>query len=238
MQYFQVGHYSAGRGCHYGNGNPNDDRFQNWLGIISNWSLNRRGVHAPITIFIELKSYTHSTAKVLAIENAIKQSINPNILFKASEINKKCNVQGCKPWPSIQELWGKIIVVITSFWGFGSGYGLPGTGYSNYEGWESRWHFHINLSCESAFVAWTDEDQDRKRRQNENDTRAQILQNESRFLICNNDKNLGTIYFNNEPEKLVRSDFGGTSPHGYLINFPISDSWSTALTSRMYKWAI
>lgn len=240
LNYFQVGHYDAGRGCYWGHGNPNhpNDKFQDWLKVISDWSINKNGVHAPITIFIELKSYTHSEKKVTELENAIR-TIPPNILFKSSEINKKLNVTGSKPWPSLQELWGRIIVVLTNFWGRFAGHGLPAPGYSNYEGFQSRWRYHLRNDCNSAFVAWTDEDNERiERNYGSDDKRAEIIQRESRFYICNNDKNLATRYFNEEPERLIRSDFGYTNPDGYLINFPISDAWSTALTSRMYKWTI
>lgn len=109
-KYFEVGHFlSWGDGCFWGNGQPGENpssgnnKFQDWLKPIVHWSQQRQGNHAPITIFVELKSYTHSNEKYRAIESAIKESIPLNILFKASSIFKKDGHIQTKPWPSLQK---------------------------------------------------------------------------------------------------------------------------------------
>lgn len=247
LNYLQIGHWFTNdllNGNHYGDGNPDDDKFENWLKVIVKWSEENRN-HTPITLFIELKSWHWKNLEGV-IDSVIKNSIPSNILFPFIELGKYFP-NDFTPWPLKNRLKGKIIVVLTSFWGWF---------HAGKEGWTTRWNYYNNDNCNAAFVAWTEDDEINM---GSTDRRPLTLKNESRFYMCN--KTLGNLYFHQEAQKLIRSDYDGTDIFGYdppatmddpvpqhippkgysngfRINFPIADYWNDDPYNNLYPFDI
>lgn len=106
---YRVGHGIAGRETSNGDGNPDDDALRNWLETIEAWcSAHPR--HIPITIYLDPKrdltdpdSFADGN---LAALNPLIADIFGERLYRAYEL-------GSDPWPSVDELAGRVICVLS-----------------------------------------------------------------------------------------------------------------------------
>ena len=105
---YRIGHESPGDGVVHAGGNPRTDRLAAWLQVIATWSAaNRR--HAPITVALDLKdrltdnrSFAHGNLARLNQE-----------LLEAFEDLFAAEALGSGPWPTLDALRGRVIVVLS-----------------------------------------------------------------------------------------------------------------------------
>lgn len=220
-------------------GNPNDYLFSNWLKIIKEWSNEQNDEHAPITLFIELKdSIVDSNNKpdelygIKKFNKVLVESISLDKLYTYKNFREN-NFQ----WPTVRELKGRVIIVLTSYWG---GYWASSEG-----GFESRLRYLKN-SLESkddiSFVSWIEED---------HGDEVQFLKNNTYFWKCSLDYSFKEHQKIAISQKLTRVDFDKilfgrhvktyykkNFEAGYRCNFPVTDSWADKMYNKSFPWSI
>ncbi len=220
-------------------GNPNDYLFSNWLKIIKEWSNEQNNEHAPITLFIELKdSIVDSNNKpdelygIKKFNKVLVESISLDKLYTYKNFREN-NFQ----WPTVRELKGRVIIVLTSYWG--------GYWASNEGGFESRLRYLKN-SLESkddiSFVSWIEED---------HGDEVQFLKDNTHFWKCSLDYSFKEHQKIAISQKLTRVDFDKIvfGRHvktyykkifeaGYRSNFPVTDSWADKMYNKSFPWSI
>ena len=105
---FRVGHTGPGQGVYHEGDNPDSNRLEDWLSVISGWSLANRD-HAPINLLLNIKddlTDNRSTSQgSLAALNSMVVSQFGERLFWARDH------EGV--WPTVNALRGKVIVGLT-----------------------------------------------------------------------------------------------------------------------------
>jgi hypothetical protein len=105
---YRIGHESPGDGVAHAGGNPRTDRLAQWLGAIASWSTaNPR--HAPITVALDLKDrLTDNRSFAQGNLGRLNQELLEAFdgLFAAEEL-------GSRPWPTVDALRGRVIVVLS-----------------------------------------------------------------------------------------------------------------------------
>jgi hypothetical protein len=220
-------------------GNPNDYLFSNWLKVIKDWSIERKGEHAPITLFIELK------------DSIVDSNNKPDDLFGIKKFNKilvdslsleklytyKNFREDNFQWPIVKDLKGRIIVVLTSYWG--------GYWASNEGGFESRL-IYLKNSLENkeniSFISWIEEDYGDE---------VKFLKNNTYFWKCSLDYSFKEHQKIAASHRLTRVDFDKivfgrhvktyykkNYEAGYRCNFPVTDSWADEMYNNSFPWSI
>ena len=219
-------------------GNPNDYLFLNWLKIIKEWSNEQNNEHAPITLFIELKdSIVDSNNKpdelygIKKFNKILVESISLDKLYTYKNFREN-NFQ----WPTVRELKGRVIIVLTSYWG--------GYWASNEGGFESRLRY-LNNSLESkddiSFVSWIEED---------HGDEVQFLKDNTYFWKCSLDYSFKEHQKIATSHRLTRVDFdkivfgrhvktyyNKNYDTGYRCNFPVTDSWADEIYNKSFPWS-
>lgn len=220
-------------------GNPNNYLFSNWLRILREWSNEHNSEHAPITLFIELK------------DNIIDSNNKPDELYGLKKFNEiiidslthdklytyKDFRDNKFQWPTVNQLKGQIIVVLTSYWG--------GYWASNEGGFESRLKYLKNSlegSDDICFVSWIEEDKGNE---------VQFIKDNSNFWKCSLDYSTKYYEKNKKSQKLTRADFDKivwgrhvktyykkNFQAGYRCNFPVTDSWGSDKYDESFPWSI
>jgi hypothetical protein len=176
-------------------GNPIDYLFSNWLKTIKEWSNGHNNEHAPITLFIELKdSIVDSNNKpdelygIKKFNKILVESLSLDKLYTYKNFREN-NFQ----WPTVKDLKGCVIVVLTSYWG---GYWASSEG-----GFESRLTYLKN-SLESkddiCFVSWIEED---------HGDEVQFLKDNANFWKCSLDYSKKHYQECINSQRLTRADF-------------------------------
>ncbi|MHA1231434.1 MAG: hypothetical protein ACTSRP_18635 [Candidatus Helarchaeota archaeon] len=112
---FKLGHNKCEENVYHWEDNPNSYYLNDWLSLIKNWSKKHPG-HEPITLCIDIKnkfSNSYVDTKInrlnLMIINNLRNSVYTNKeLLKLNNFSSNCN-----EWPTVEELSGKIIVILT-----------------------------------------------------------------------------------------------------------------------------
>ncbi|MFX1322532.1 MAG: hypothetical protein ACFFAQ_12905 [Promethearchaeota archaeon] len=220
-------------------GNPNDYLFSNWLKVIKDWSIERKGEHAPITLFIELKdSIVDSNNKPDDLYGIKKFN---KILVESLSLEKLYTYKNFRvdnfQWPTVKDLKGRIIIVLTSYWG---GYWASSEG-----GFESRL-IYLKNSLENnddiCFISWIEEDYGDE---------VQFLKNNTYFWKCSLDYSFKEQQKIASSHRLTRVDFDKIvfGSHvktyykknfeaGYRCNFPVTDSWADEMYNNSFPWSI
>ncbi len=220
-------------------GNPSDYLFSNWLKIIKEWSNEQNNGHAPITLFIELKdSIVDSNNKPDELYGIKKFNI---VLVESISLDKLYTYKNFREnnfqWPTVRELKGRVIIVLTSYWG--------GYWASNEGGFESRLRYLKN-SLESkddiSFVSWIEED---------HGDEVQFLKDNTYFWKCSLDYSFKEHQKIATSHRLTRVDFDKiifgrhvktyykkSFEAGYRCNFPVTDSWADKMYNKSFPWSI
>jgi len=218
-------------------GNPDNLLLTNWLILLKEWSDKREREDAPITLFIELKDSiideNNEPCELYGLEKLNKiilDSLSPDYLYQYSDFRKDRF-----HWPSISELKGKIIIVLTSYWG---GYWV-----SNEGGFESRkkyLHDALESRNDVCFVAWIEEDKG-------ND--VQFLKNNSTFWKCSLE--YSSEHFEENViaqratrvdyniighDKRVKTNYKQNFTSGYRANFISTDYWYSKRYEKSFPW--
>jgi hypothetical protein len=220
-------------------GNPDNYLLTEWLDVINTWSKDRKSRHAPITLFIELK------------DNIVDSNNEPEELFGIKRLNslilnsfsegrlytfKKFREHNFK-WPTVKELRGKVIVVLTSYWG---GYWASSEG-----GFQSRLNY-LKSSLEGqddvCFVSWTQEDKGKE---------VLFMKTKTNFWKCSLLYSTKQFKKNVEGQRLTRVDFdkivwgrhvktyyNKNYQAGYRGNFFATDSWGEAKYDKSFPWSV
>lgn len=219
-------------------GNPNDLLFTSWLNLLKEWSDEQDREHVPITLFLELKDSiideNNEPCELYGIKRLNKiilDSLCPDYLYRYSDFRKN----GFQ-WSSIDDLKGKIIIVLTSYWG--------GYWASNEGGFESRKRYlqdAIESRNDVCFVAWIEEDKG-------NDT--QFVKNNSTFWKCSLQYSTDHFEENIIAQRATRVDYNkiGHQKHiktnykqnfksGYRANFLSTDYWYSKKYEKSFPWA-
>ncbi|MHA2429805.1 MAG: hypothetical protein ACXACC_02110 [Promethearchaeota archaeon] len=220
-------------------GNPSDYLFSNWLSFLREWSNKHDSEHAPITLFIELKDNiidSNNKSDDLYGIGKLNEIIMNSITLKKLYTYK--NFRGSNyTWPTVGDLKGKILIVLTSYWG--------GSWVSNEGGFESRLEY-LSRSLESkddiCFVSWVEEDKG---------DQALFLKENTYFWKCGIDyskkkyeeiklkQRLTRVDYDKVMEgKHVKTYYNKNYKNGYRCNFPSTDSWNTELYDNSFPWSI
>lgn len=106
---YQVGHEKPGLEVHHADGNPSTLVMEDWLGVIATWS-DAHPDHVPITVGLDLKNNlakieTMLEGNLAALNRHVRNALGDK-LFTPIEL-------GDGDWPSVNELRGRIIVVMS-----------------------------------------------------------------------------------------------------------------------------
>lgn len=220
-------------------GNPDDLLFANWLNVLKNWSDEQNKEHAPITLFVELKdSIIDSNNEpdelygIKKLNRIITESFEPKTLFTFKNFR-----ENSFQWPTVNELQGRILIVLVSYWG---GYWAASEG-----GFESRLKYLNNClegKDDTCFISWVQEDKG---------SEVSFLKENTHFWKCSLDYSTKNFANNTESQRLTRSDFdkivwgkhvktyfNKNYEKGYRCNFPATDAWSTDKYNTCFPWSI
>ncbi len=220
-------------------GNPNNFLFANWLKILNKWSNEQNNEHVPITLFIELKdSIVDSNNQpdelygIKKLNEIIINSFSPNKVYTYKDFRND-NFK----WPTLRELKGRIIIVLTSYWG---GYWASSEG-----GFESRLNYLTNCmegKDDICFVSWIEEDRGEK---------SSFLKDNVHFWQCSIELSTKKYGENVKSQRLTRVDFDKIMwgrhvktyykknyKAGYRTNFPVTDSWDNEKYDKSFPWSI
>src|SRR5262249_44693247 len=98
---FRVGHSFPGDDVFHEDGNPAGDELDAWLGTISTWSLDHRA-HAPITLMLDLKD---AIGELGELDELLVRAFGERVYAAPS--------LGDGIWPTVAELRGRILVVLS-----------------------------------------------------------------------------------------------------------------------------
>ncbi len=221
------------------NGNPNDLLFTSWLNLLKDWSDEHHNQHAPITLFIELKdnfidenNEPSESYGLKKLNRIILDVLYPDHVYQHKDFRKN----GFH-WPSLNELKGKIIVVLTSYWG--------GFWASSEGGFESRKIYLKNSLAgtdDACFVAWIEEDKGEG---------VNFMKENTRFWKCSLEYSTEHYEESIIAQRLTRVDYDKiirgrhiktyykqNYTSGYRANFPATDSWGEEKYDISFPWAI
>ncbi|MFC1476153.1 phosphatidylinositol-specific phospholipase C domain-containing protein [Candidatus Zixiibacteriota bacterium] len=109
---YRVGHASPGDEVFHQGENPISDKLSVWLDVVANWS-DQHPTHAPITIYIDAKDefgVSYAAGNFAHLIEDLEQAFGDR-LFKAEKMESG-------DWPTVEELRGKVITVITGKEGY------------------------------------------------------------------------------------------------------------------------
>ena len=220
-------------------GNPGDLLLSNWLTLLKNWSNEQNNEHAPITLFIELKDCIVDTNNepselygIIRLNKVIHDVLSPNYLYSHSDFRKNKN-----RWPSVRELKGRVIIVLTSYWG---GYWASSEG-----GFESRLRYLKNcLKGEEdvCFVSWIEEDRGEQKL---------FMKEKATFWKCSIEFSTKNYEENLKLQRPTRVDYDKIKmgnhvktyyeknfKSGFKANFLSTDSWAEEKYAQVFPWSI
>ena len=220
-------------------GNPNDMLFSSWLQIINEWSIEQNSQHAPITLFLELKeSLVDLNNKpdeiygLQKLDEVIINSFSQHKLYSYKDFKKNDY-----KWPEIKDLVGRVVIVLTNYWG---GYWASMEG-----GYETRLDYLTNSLKNKngiCFVAWTQEDRGSK---------VSFLKEKVNFWKCSIEYSTKKQNENVNLQRLTRIDFDKIiwGKHiktyykknfkaGFRCNFPSTDYWKSEKYDKCFPWSI
>ncbi len=106
---YQLGHEKPGLEVHHGGGNPSGLKLEDWLRIIATWSDANPG-HVPVTVGLDLKN---NLAKLRSLPEGNLAALNRHVRNALGDKVFTPRDLGEGDWPSVDELKGKIIVVMS-----------------------------------------------------------------------------------------------------------------------------
>ena len=115
---YRIGHASPGDGVVHGGGNPRGDGLGAWLGSVERWS-DGNPRHAPITLALDLKdrltdNRSFAQGNLARLNEELLEAFGPR-LFAAEQLTSD-------PWPTLEALRGRLIVVLSGDEGTRLGY--------------------------------------------------------------------------------------------------------------------
>ena len=220
-------------------GNPGDLLLTNWLKLLKDWSDEQNNEHAPITLFIELKDCiideNNEPSELYGIKKlnkVILEALSPNYLYSHSDFR-----ESDKKWPTVRELKGRILIVLTSYWG---GYWASSEG-----GFESRLHYLNNClkgEDDICFVSWIEEDRGKDK---------QYMKENATFWKCSLEFSKENYEENMKLQRPTRVDYDKIRmgrhvktyyeknySNGFRANFLATDSWAEEKYARVFPWSI
>lgn len=106
---YRIGHGDVGDNVFHGDGNPASNALRDWMATIADWS-HAHPDHAPITLLLDLKdalagNTSFREGDLAALNDELKRAFGAK-LFPAQAVE-------AKGWPSIAELRGRILTVLS-----------------------------------------------------------------------------------------------------------------------------
>ena len=220
-------------------GNPGDLLLSSWLTLLKDWSDEQNNEHAPITLFIELKDCivdeNNEPSELYGIKRLneiILDALSPNYLYSHSYFRKNE-----KHWPTVRELKGSVIVVLTSYWG---GYWASSEG-----GFESRLQYLNNClkgEDDVCFVSWIEEDKGNQK---------MFMKENATFWKCSIEFSTKHFEENLKIQRSTRVDYDKIRmgrhvktfyeknyESGFRANFFATDSWAKEEYAKVFPWSI
>ena len=220
-------------------GNPGDLLLSNWLTLLKDWSDEQSNEHAPITLFIELKDCITDTNNepselygIKRLNKVILDTLSPNYLYSHSDFRKNEY-----KWPTVGKLKGRVIIVLTSYWG---GYWASSEG-----GFESRLQYLNNClkgEDDICFVSWIEEDRGKQKL---------FMKEKATFWKCSIEFSTKNYEENVKLQRSTRVDFDKIRmgrhvktyyeknyKSGFRANFFATDSWATIEYENSFPWSI
>ena len=255
--HFKIGHWWAGHQVSRIGENPKGNNFHNWLSKIAEWSRKKQKEegHAPITVFLDLKTGLHERRDnyppekrgLIRLNNQILSVFDKDLTWLYTPEEFKRYYDKHQAWPSIEKLWNRIIIVLMSFHyeseaafkalphklqeylkKTGTSLGLPSmeTRITYQKGTiESK---KIKQIC---FVAFNPEDLGKK------DYKDQIIALKTecppRFVTLHPPDNYEEYWRNGV---IVRANYANETPD--YINFPATDHWRDKKYREATNWVI
>jgi len=220
-------------------GNPGDLLLSSWLTLLKDWSDEQSNEHAPITLFIELKDCivdeNNEPSELYGIKRLNKiilDVLSPNYLYSHSDFKKNEN-----HWPTVRELKGRVIVVLTSYWG---GYWASSEG-----GFESRLQYLNNClkgEDDVCFVSWIEEDKGKQKL---------FMKDNATFWKCSLEFSTKHFEKNLKRQRPTRVDYDKIRmgrhvktyyeknyENGFRANFFATDSWAKEEYAKVFPWSV
>ena len=220
-------------------GNPGDLLLSNWLTLLKDWSDEQSNEHAPITLFIELKDCivdaNNEPSELYGIKKlnkVILDVLSPNYLYSHGDFRKN-NLQ----WPTVRELKGRVIIVLTSYWG---GYWASSEG-----GFDSRLQYLNNClkgEDDVCFVSWIEEDKGKQK---------VYMKDKATFWKCSLEFSTEHYLKNVKLQRPTRVDYDKIRmgrhvktfyeknyENGFRANFFATDSWAEEKYNKVFPWSI
>jgi hypothetical protein len=220
-------------------GNPSDYLFSNWLSFLREWSNKHNNEHAPITLFIELKdSIIDSNNKADELYGIGKLN---EIIINSITLTKLYTYKNFREsnyhWPTVGDLKGKIIIVLTSYWG--------GSWVSNEGGFKSRLEY-LSRSLEGkddiCFVSWIEDDKGDQAifvKENTHFWKCSIDYSKKNYEEINSKQRLTRVDYDKIMEgRHVKTYYDKNYETGYRCNFPSTDMWNTEIYDDSFPWSI
>ena len=220
-------------------GNPGDLLLSNWLTLLRDWSDEQNNELAPITLFIELKDCivdaNNEPSELYGIKKlneVILNTLSPEYLYSHADFRKNDN-----KWPTVRELKGRVIIVLTSYWG---GYWASSEG-----GFESRLKYLDNClkgEDDICFVSWIEEDKGKQKI---------LMKENARFWKCSIEYSTDHYEENVKLQRSTRVDFDKIRmgrhvktyydknyENGFRANFLATDSWNEEKYDKVFPWSV
>lgn len=220
-------------------GNPGNLLLSNWLTLLKDWSDEQNNEHAPITLFIELKDCivdaNNEPSELYGIKRlneVILDALAPNYLYSHKDFRKNDNI-----WPTVGELKGRVIIVLTSYWG---GYWASSEG-----GFETRLKYLnncLNGEDDVCFVSWIEEDKGKQKL---------FMKENARFWKCSIEYSTEHHEENVKLQRSTRVDFDKIRmgrhvktyydknyENGFRANFLATDSWNEEKYNNVFPWSV
>ena len=220
-------------------GNPGDLLLSNWLTLLKDWSDEQNNENAPITLFIELKDCivdaNNEPSELYGIKrlnNVILDALSPNYLYSHSDFRKNDN-----QWPTVRELKGRVIIVLTSYWG---GYWASSEG-----GFDSRLQYLNNClkgEDDVCFVSWIEEDKGKQKL---------FMKEKATFWKCSLEFSTKNYEENVKLQRPTRVDYDKIRmgrhvktyyeknyENGFRANFLATDSIYKEEYTKVFPWSV
>jgi hypothetical protein len=148
---YRIGHNSPGDGVEKGGGNPDSDRFGDWLAAVADWSESNRE-HAPITVVVDLKD---DLTRSLSFDQGNPARLNHDLSTAFGERLLTAASVGDAAWPSIDELRGEVLVVLSGNEATRLGYLRDGAEHPAVALNSSGWVLEVHDSGREHLWYWT-----------------------------------------------------------------------------------
>jgi hypothetical protein len=220
-------------------GNPGDLLLSNWLKLLRNWSDEQNREHAPITLFIEFKDSivdeNNEPSELYGIKKlnqVILDALSPDYLYSHEDFRHEN-----KKWPTVRELKGRVLIVLTSYWG---GYWASSEG-----GFASRLQYLKNClkgKDDVCFVSWIEEDKGDQK---------EFMKENARFWKCSIELSTKHYKENVNLQRPTRVDYDKIRmgrhiktfyeknyENGFRANFLASDSIYKEEYNKVFPWSV